>query len=48
MPHKKKAKGKVPKGSHRMPNGSIMKDSKMKKKKKGGKKVGGKGGKGKY
>ena len=29
-----KAKGRVPKGSHRMPDGSIMKDSDMKKKKK--------------
>ena len=28
---KGKAKGKVPKGSHRMPDGSIMKDSDMKK-----------------
>ncbi len=27
-------KGRVPKGSHRMPDGSIMKDSDMKKKKK--------------
>lgn len=30
---KEKKKGKVPKGSHRMPDGSIMKDSDMKKKK---------------
>ena len=29
----KKKKGKVPKGSHRMPDGSIMKDKDMKKKK---------------
>jgi len=37
MPSKGKAKvakGKVPKGSHRMPDGSIMKDSDMKKGKK--------------
>jgi len=34
MPSKAKAKGKVPKGSHRMPDGSIMKDSDMKKGKK--------------
>ena len=26
---KRKPKGKVPKGSHRMPDGSIMKDSQM-------------------
>ena len=31
---KKKPKGRVPKGSHRMADGSIMKDSDMKKKKK--------------
>tara|TARA_R110000796_G_scaffold233014_1_gene351476 strand:- start:43 stop:159 length:117 start_codon:yes stop_codon:yes gene_type:complete len=31
---KEKPKKKVPKGSHRMPDGSIMKDSAMKKKKK--------------
>ena len=30
----KAKKGRVPKGSHRMPDGSIMKDSDMKKKKK--------------
>jgi len=30
---KTKAKKKVPKGSHRMPDGSIMKDKDMKKKK---------------
>ena len=29
---KKKGKSSVPKGSHRMPDGSIMKDSAMKKK----------------
>ena len=32
----KRYKGKVPKGSHRMPDGSIMKDSDMKKKGKKG------------
>ena len=31
---KSKSKSKVPKGSHRMPDGSIMKDSDMKKKSK--------------
>lgn len=36
-PKRYSGKGKVPKGSHRMPDGSIMKDSDMKKKgKKGG------------
>ena len=37
MVAKKKAtaKKKVPAGSHRMPNGSLMKNSAMKKKKKG-------------
>ncbi len=34
---KKKSKGTVPKGSHRMPDGTIMKDSDMPKKKKTGK-----------
>ncbi len=33
-PMKYSGKGKVPKGSHRMPDGSIMKDSDMKSKKK--------------
>ncbi len=33
-PAKKSSKGKVPKGSHRMPDGSIMKDSDMPKGKK--------------
>lgn len=33
-PKKTKASKKVPKGSHRMPDGSIMKDKDMKKKKK--------------
>lgn len=32
---RKVGKGKVPKGSHRMPDGSIMKDKDMKKKKGG-------------
>ena len=36
---KKQSKGKVPKGSHRMPDGSIMKNKNMKKKNKGKKKT---------